>query len=320
MEYIYAILDALFPDETSVLWFQTAMYATLFFVVGLGVTLFIAGMFDPRKKRLNELGFIGHSNQGEAYSEKIADKLENVSNYILPKSEKESSKIQAKLIQAGYRSENAVLLFYGLKTALAVCLPIIAGFGASMFPQISMTMVVYLSIVMMAIGLFGPNYIVSRVVQKRQLEIRRSFPEALDLMVVCVEAGLSFELAFKRIGDELRGTRPILAEEFAIINGELRAGIARTEALKNFAFRTGVDEVKGFVALLSQSMRFGTSVAKTLRIYSEDFRDRRMQAAEEKAAKVGTKLIFPLIFCFFPSIFIVTVGPPVLKALEVFGR
>ena len=189
-----------------------------------------------------------------------------------------------------------------------------------MFPMIKAEQVMMFAILFMGVGVFGPNIVVSKIFDERQLKIKKGFSDALDLLVVCVEAGLSIDMAFRRIAKEMKYAHPILAEEFVVVNGEINAGLDRTQALKNFAERTGVPEIKGFVALLSQSIKLGTSIADTLRIYSEDFRDKRMQAAEELAAKVGTKLIFPLVFCFFPSFFVIAIGPVIIRIIDIFGK
>jgi tight adherence protein C len=142
----------------------------------------------------------------------------------------------------------------------------------------------------------------------------------LDLLVICVESGLGLAAAIQRVGEELRYSHPELAQEFALVNAEMRAGVDREAALHNLTARTGLEDIRGLVSLLVQTLRFGTSIADTLRVYSEEFRDRRMQRAEEQAAKIGTKLIFPLVFCLFPSFFVVAIGPAVIRIVAVFGQ
>ena len=141
------------------------------------------------------------------------------------------------------------------------------------------------------------------------------FPDALDLLVVCVEAGLGLAAAIQRVADELNFSHPELAFELATVNAEIRAGRPREQALRNLADRTGLKDIKGLVGLLVQTMRFGTGVSDALRVYSEEFRDTRMQRAEEEAARMGTTLIFPLVLCMFPVFFIVAIGPAVLRIM-----
>jgi tight adherence protein C len=157
-------------------------------------------------------------------------------------------------------------------------------------------------------------------VAARQRAIRTGFPDALDLLVVCVESGLGMAPALQRVADELSVSHPALGEELALVNAEIRAGVERGVALKNLSDRTGLDDIRGLTALLVQTMRFGTSVAEALRVYSEEFRDKRTQAAEEQAAKIGTKMIFPLVLFLFPSFFLVAIGPAVIGLIDVFSQ
>jgi tight adherence protein C len=178
-----------------------------------------------------------------------------------------------------------------------------------------------LLVVMVAgIGWLLPALYVAKRKQARQNRLRIAFPDALDLMVVCVESGLSLPTTIERVAEEMSVSHVELAEELALVNAQIRAGITSTEALKQLAIRTGLEDVQGLVSLLAQSIRFGTSVADTLRIYADEFRDRRTQAAEEAGAKIGTKLIFPLIFCLWPSFFLVAIGPAMIGVMKAFGN
>ena len=171
-----------------------------------------------------------------------------------------------------------------------------------------------------AVGMFGPNKVLDYMVNSRLKKLRDGFPDALDMLVVCVESGLGLSAAIQRVADEIGVSHKELAMELSIVNAETRAGVDRTKALRNLANRTGLDDIRGLVSMLIQAMRFGTSIADTLRIYSEEFRDKRMQKAEEAAAKIGTKLIFPLVFCLFPSFFTVAIGPAIIRFIEVFRQ
>ena len=158
-----------------------------------------------------------------------------------------------------------------------------------------------------------------RAVAKRHKLLRDGFPDALDLLTVCVESGLGLPQALQRVADELEVSHPELAVELGNVTAQMRAGVDRETALRGLATRTGLDDVRGLVSLLAQTLRFGTGIAEALRVYSEDFRDKRMQRAEEAAAKIGTKLIFPLVVCLFPAFFVVAIGPAVLRMMEAFG-
>jgi tight adherence protein C len=171
-----------------------------------------------------------------------------------------------------------------------------------------------------AVGMLVPNYLLHRRVQSQMRKLRHGFPDALDLLVVCVESGLGLGPALQRVADELGVSHPELSLELATVTAEIRAGVPRETALKNLADRTGLTDIRGLVSLLVQSMRFGTSVADALRVYSDEFRDKRMQAAEELAAKMSVKLLFPLILFMFPIFFIVAIGPAVLRIIDAFAQ
>ncbi len=164
-----------------------------------------------------------------------------------------------------------------------------------------------------AAGFFGPNEYVKLVSSRRQKELRRGMPNALDLLVVCVESGLGLDQAILQVAKELDKAHPEISEEFGLVNLELKAGKRRAEALRNLADRTNVDELKKLVAVLIQADKFGTGIAQSLRGHADFMRVQARQVAEEKAAKLGVKLVFPIFFCILPSLFVVTVGPVAVK-------
>ena len=172
----------------------------------------------------------------------------------------------------------------------------------------------------LASSMIAPSSVLERLMERRLRTLRHGFPDALDLLVVCVESGLGLSMAIQRVADEIGVSHTELARELALVNAEIRAGVDRSLALRNLADRTGLTDIRGLVSLLIQTMRFGTSVGDALRVYSEEFRDRRMQKAEEEAATIATKLIFPLVLCLFPSFFIVAIGPAVLRLITVFSQ
>jgi tight adherence protein C len=188
-----------------------------------------------------------------------------------------------------------------------------------MYGGLTTSALVYSAIFGAAFGNLVPGLYVDRALKKRQTLLRRAFPDALDLLVVCVEAGLGLKSAIARVADELGVSHPELAAEFSLLTAELRAGMDTGSALDNLAKRNGLDDIRGFAALLSQSMRFGTSVSDTLRVYASEFRERRMQKAEEQAGKLSVKMIFPMVVCIFPSFFVVAIGPAVMSMVSAFG-
>ncbi len=314
MEYLLSIITSLVGDNGAEMTdgVMVAVIAAALFFFALAVIFLINSAFSPYRRRLRSIAGIKKQTIVKA-RRPIKKPLDNLSQVIMPKNSNELSVIRAKLIQAGFRQDNAPQNFFAIKTILAVILPACVLGGARFFPELEIRDLTFYAMGAAAIGVFLPNYVLNKSVKKRQSLIQKGFPDALDLMVVCIEAGLGFDLAMSRIARDMKHSHPVIAEEYSIISGEIRGGIDRVEALKHFADRTGMDDIQGFVALLSQSIKFGTSIGDTLRIYAADFRDKRMQKAEEMGAKMSTKLIFPMVFCFFPCFFIIAIGPIVLK-------
>jgi tight adherence protein C len=228
-----------------------------------------------------------------------------------PRSPKEMGSLRLRLVQAGYRRDEAVTIFFGMRVLFALVL--FMFFSTSIVARPN---------TMMALGGLGvgyvlPGMILARLAKRRAHRIRLSLADALDLLVVSVEAGLGLDQAISRVGSELSFAYPELSEELKMINLELRAGKARSEALRNLADRTGVDDLSALVTMLIQTDKFGTSVAQSLRVYSETLRTKRRQRAEEAAAKTGVKMVFPLVLCIFPSIWVVTIGPAAIRFVTV---
>lgn len=234
---------------------------------------------------------------------------------LVPASPKDVTVMQRRLIRAGYRNPNVLKILYGAKAILGVGLPLIMAVLVLKSPAEQSNKVIAV-LVAAAAGFFGPNEYVRLVAKKRQKQIQRGLANALDLMVVCVESGLGLDQAILQVAKELEHAHPEISEEFAIVNLELKAGKRRAEALRNLADRTAVEDLKKLVAVLIQADRFGTGVAQSLRAHSDYMRVQARQIAEEKAAKLGVKLVFPIFFCILPSLFVVTVGPVVMRIIR----
>jgi tight adherence protein C len=209
--------------------------------------------------------------------------------------------------------------FFGAKTVLAVALPMLAYVLLVVVKQPAMKGNALLMMLLLAaaIGYYLPNMILSRMVFVRQREIFENFPDALDLMTICMEAGLGTEAALTKVADDMVHKSEVLSDELRLVNLELRAGAPRDRALRNLAIRTGVEEVDGFVSMIIQAERFGTSIADALRVHADMLRTRRRQKAEEAAAKIALKLLFPLIFFIFPSLLLVLMGPAMIQIYRV---
>lgn len=230
---------------------------------------------------------------------------------ILPRSSEEMGRQEQRLAQAGFRRRDAPMILYGVKIAFAILIFLI-------FTSISQIRgnPVLLIVLPILFGALIPDMVVTRLIQRRKDSLQRALPDALDLAVVCVEAGLGLDQSLVRIGQELKAVHPSLSQEFSLYSYEVNAGKKRSEALRNLGQRTDVDDFKSFAAVLIQTDRFGTSVAQALRVFADTMRTKRRQRAEEQAAKMSIKMIPPLVFFIFPAIFVVIIGPAVIAIVR----
>jgi tight adherence protein C len=288
------------------------------FVLTLGVSSFAAALLDPVRRRLQQVS--PDDAQQASVSDGLAERLRPLAALIGPRREQERKRVTRLLIHAGYRSANAATLYYGAKGVAIVLLPLAVLLASPLFPALTTQKLLLFAALAGYFGSLACSIWLDRQVEQRQRALRAGFADALDLLVVCVESGLGIAPALQRVADDLAVSHPELGEELALVNAEMRAGVERGVALKNLSDRTGLDDIRGLTALLVQTMRFGTSVADALRVYSDEFRDKRTQAAEERAAKIGTKMIFPLVLFLFPSFFLVTIGPAVIGLVDVFSK
>ena len=262
------------------------------------------------ERRLEEFGGPQVKVETDGTYDRVVETLKKVGKAV-PRSPSEMGKLQQRLVTAGYRGNEAVAVFLGIRVGLALLLFVL--FGSSLVVRSNL----FVALAACGLGWILPGMLLARMAKRRQHKIRLGLPDALDLLVVSVEAGLGLDQAIQRVADELAFAHPELADEMRLINLELRAGKARSEALKNFGERTQVDDVTSLVARLVQPDKFGPSVAQSLRVHSETSRTKRRQRAEEAAAKTGVKMVFPLVFCIFPAIWVVTIGPAAIKFIQV---
>lgn len=280
----------------------------------------VTSMLNPVRRRLRALQDGGRDDAVRAGGAQRAQSSA-LARFFEPSKEGERAGVRLKLLRAGFREESALGILYGVKLLCAAIVPVLAfvalSFGKNQLPLIGLA----------AIGLGGifigsllPDLFLARRHEWRKERLMEGLPDALDLLVTCTEAGLGLNAALERVAEQMPASHPELAAELSLVNAEVRAGIDRNTALKNLGERTGLDEIHGLVSLISHSSRLGTGIAGTLRIYAEDFRDRRMQRAEEIAATVGTKLMFPLLVCLFPAFFVVSVGPAILGVMRALAE
>jgi len=244
--------------------------------------------------------------------------ISSLGHRMKPKDEEVMSRMRLKLTQAGYRRHSASLFFFGYKAFFAALLAASFFLGKlflakTIQPGAFMTLTILLGL----LGFYLPNLWLIIKTRSRQEKILEGFPDALDLMVVCVEAGLGLDAAINRVGEEMKLRNTLISEEFRLLGLELRAGKLRRDALHNLGLRTGLEDVRSLMTLLIQTDKFGTSIAQALRVYSDSMRTARFQRAEEIANKLPVKLVLPLILCIFPSLFVVIVGPAVIKIFRV---
>jgi tight adherence protein C len=282
-------------------------------LIAAGAMAFSSGNAATIERRLTDLGGARMKPRDEEGTfDQLVGTLKRVGN-AMPRTASEMGKLQTKLVRAGYRRHDAIAVFFGIRIGFALlCFAVFA------------TPIVMRPNMMMALGGCGlgyllPSMMLGRLAKRRQHRIRLGLADALDLLVVSVEAGLGLDQAIQRVGEELAFAHPDLSDELRLVNLELRAGKGRVDALRALSDRTGVDDLASLVAMLVQTDRFGTSVAQSLRVHSETLRTKRRQRAEEAAAKTGVKMVFPLVFCIFPAIFVVTIGPAAIKFVQVLG-
>jgi len=307
------------PDNQQAI-FLTMVGATISIFV-MGISVVFLGATNPIKKRMgieNTRRFEEDASDAGRIQVDVETLMGPVKHWLIPTSEIELNETTKRLAYAGYRSPGALSTFYGIKAICAIAFPAIALFIMQWFPDLEYAKVGFYALAAAAVGVFGPSVVLDKLVERRLKALRDGFPDALDMLVVCVESGLGLAAAIQRVADEIGVSHTELATELALVNAEMRAGVDRAKALRNLADRTGLADIRGLVSMWAQAMRFGSSIAETLRVYSDEFRDRRMQKAEEEASKIGTKLIFPLVFCLFPSFFTVAIGPAVIRFIEVF--
>jgi len=292
------------------------LFLTLLLFAAILVAGLLLGQEYARPKRITErVSAKATEEDGRPpTSARLADIVRKL-GAMVPASPKDANILRRRLVRAGWRAPNAIRLLYGVKAALAVLLTLGALAAVARSPLTSDKRVIAVGFALF-VGYFGPNEFLRYASKRRQRNITRGLPNALDLLVVCVESGLGLDQAILQVSKELKHAHPEISEEFGLINLELKAGKGRVEALRNLADRTNSDDLKKLVAVLIQADRFGTSIAQSLRGHADYMRVQARQVAEEKAAKLGVKLIFPIFFCILPTLFVVTVGPMIIRVMR----
>ena len=276
---------------------------------------------DRLRRRVANLQVDAEPRLGQEQSvwvERMVKLTRPLAKLSLPAEGYENSPIRIKFINAGWRGKSVPFIFFGTKTLLAMAVPLFALLmsGEGMFssgPQVPMMVMLTCAYA----GYYLPNIILNHKIRVRKREIFENFPDALDLLTICVEAGLGLDAAFAKVAGEIHIKSEILGQELQMLIVELRAGFSKERALRNLSLRTGVEDIDLLVAMLIQSDRFGTSMGDSLRIHAENLRTKRHQRAEEAAAKISLKLLFPLIFMIFPTLMVILAGPAAIQIYRV---
>lgn len=290
-------------------------------LVFLSVTLGLAGFFfwlapNKMQQRLRTLSSPANPVKESTWIETIVGIVGPFAKLSTPSGNWDTSTLRIKFIQAGIRSSDAPLVYFGAKTLLPLLFAAITFLVLRATSQSGgLTLIMYLMVAAL-IGCYLPNAFLHWKVKARKREIFENFADAADLMLVCVEAGLGLDAGLNKVAEEMKVTSAAMAEELHLTNLEMRAGGTREKSLRNLALRTGIEEVGTFATMLTQADKFGTSIGESLRVFSDDLRHKRQSRAEEMAAKIPTKMLFPLVVCVFPSIIMVIMGPAAIQVVR----
>jgi len=299
------------------------LFLVIVFAVVCCLAWLAAVLFGPAALRARLASFMKRADPAQADSngwvERVARAARPLTRLSVPEEGWEKSALRTRFMNAGWRNPAAPTLYFAAKTALALCLPALAGLVlALVHADVAGYGTMAVLLLAATCGYYLPNLILDRFIKRRKREIFENIPDALDLLTVCVEAGLSLERALVKVAAEIDVKSVTLGQELQLVLMEMRAGFSKEKALRNFALRVGLDDVDSLVAMLIQSERFGTSIGDALRVYSETLRGKRRIVAEEAAAKIGLKLLFPLIFCIFPTLLMVLLGPAGIGLAKLF--
>lgn len=320
MEILTQIILTQINDRQTAETLSIIFIAVSIFCLALGVLMLLNTIFDPiRARYLRESnGLINRAtSRGYDADTNVYEKYRHI---LLPSNAELVNRTTQRLHHGGFHYRKHLYQYYALRLIFTVALPLISFLLLSVIPGIKLGIIFQVVVLMIAVGYVGPSFVLDYLVAKRQKAIQRAFPDALDLLVVCSEAGLSLDAAIQKVTSEIKFSQPLLAEEFSLVIAEIRAGIDRKKAFSSLSERTGVEDIRGLMSSINQSMRFGSSIAETLRVYSDEFRDKRIQKAEEMAAKIGAKLIFPTAVCLLPCFIFIVIIPFGLNLMQVFQK
>lgn len=287
-------------------------------IAGVVVWLMFPDRFKQRLAGLQDDVAVTGTEPTNPWVERIVQAANPFIKLSLPSEGWDNSPIRIRFINAGWRNPSTVPIYFAAKTMLAIIFPLLLTlFGGENFLNTGASVIMLLLVLSASIGYYLPNVYLSLAVARRQREIFDNFPDALDLLTICIEAGLALDQAITKVASEIHISSKTLAQELQLVLMELRTGFSKEQALRHLALRTGVDEIEMLATMLIQSDRFGTSMADSLRVHSDNLRSKRRQKAEETATKIALKLLFPLIFFIFPTLLLVLLGPSMMQIFRV---
>jgi tight adherence protein C len=288
----------------------------IFLLTTLGSLALFAWLVPSRSQR--RVQALGQTEESADWVKTVVGIASPLARLSVPEENWETSLLRRRFMSAGIRSANAPILFYAAKTSFPIFFAC-AGYVGLELANIGLerNTLVFVLLILATVGCYLPNILLSRAISARKREIFENFPDAADLMLVCVEAGLGLDAAMVKVAEEMKMKSSALTEELHLTNLETRAGNTREQALRNLGLRTGVEEINAFVSMLTQADKFGISIGESLRVFSEDLRHKRQIRAEELAAKLSTKMLFPLIVCIFPAVSMVILGPAGVRMARV---
>lgn len=314
MESILDLVSSVNIDEQT-FFLVVILIATVLLIFTFSMLLISSkSPLRSRIARLKDSSLADSAKKGS----RLEKSLESLAPAMKSSNEKENESIRVKLMHAGYHDASALTFFYAMKGITVVVGFLMAASVYFFAPEISMRNLIMIGSI--AFGLFLPNAVLAKMADKRQRKIRGGIPDALDLLVVCTESGLGFNAAIRRVADELTISHPDFADELDTVCVKINAGVEMSDAFENLVTRTGLTEIAGLVTMLAHASRIGGSLSQTLREYTEDYRDKRNQEIEEIAAKIPTKMIFPLLIFIWPCFFIVAIGPSMLMLSSTLGK
>ncbi len=298
--------------------FYVVVFLVWAVIAGLVVWLIFPDRFKQRLAGLQDDAALVGTEQSNPWVERIVQVANPFMKLSLPSEGWDHSPIRIRFINAGWRNPSTMPIYFAAKTVLAIIFPLLLLlFGGENFLNTGASVIMLMLVLSASIGYYLPNVYLIVAIARRQREIFDNFPDALDLLTICIEAGLALDQAILKVASEIHISSQILAQELQLVLMELRTGFSKEQALRHLALRTGVEEVEMLATMLIQSDRFGTSMADSLRVHSDNLRNKRRQKAEETATKIALKLLFPLIFFIFPTLLLVLLGPSMMQVYRV---